>query len=72
MSTFYPGRTGRLKRELTPLEILFVKEALEGMFLVDYTESGTPFAIGARHAGNLFSELVTESPDGDGAIYMLA
>ena len=67
MSAFYPGRTGRLKRELTEREALFVKEALAGGFLVDYTESGTPFAIGARYAGSWFTEEPTES-----AIYMLA
>jgi hypothetical protein len=72
MSNYSSRRTGRPKRPLTEQEALFVKEALDGGFLVGYGDwNGMPFAIGATKTGNLFSMDVHETPDGDDSVYTL-
>ena len=59
-------------RQLAKLEQEFVNEAEAHFFTVDYTEQGTPFAIGASHTSNLFSMEVKEIPTTDGdSIYIL-
>ncbi len=59
-------------RTLTEDEQQFVKEAEEHFFIVEYHESGYPFATGADHNSQCFSGNVEEKPDGDGgATYWL-
>lgn len=52
-----------MKRGLLPLERKFLDEARAGNFLAALGDDGRPYAMGADHAGNLFSMDVVETPD---------
>lgn len=56
----------KYQRDLTEQELLFVKEAKEHHFTVDYDDMGAPFATGAILNGQCFSMTVAEHREADG------
>jgi hypothetical protein len=62
-----------MTRTLTAIERIFIQEAIDGNFLPDIDADGFPYALGAHHAGSLFSMEIKETRDrySGGSVYGL-